>query len=316
MFAALGYVIMSEVQVSIGLVVRNAQATVKEAIECIAEQDFPHELIELIVVDGCSTDKTLSIVKDCLNIIDIKSKIISENNGLGHARQIVVDNARGEYIVWIDGDMTFSKDFVSKQVELMEADPDLGIAKGRYELLHGPNLVSTLEIYSRAAAKFVDYSQEKARSKSLGTSGCIYRVEAIRQAGGFDKTIEGYGEDWDAEYRTRAAGWSLCTCQVQYRDYERLGLTLKELWRRYCKRGYDSYQVFGKHEGVVKVYTMLPPFAFLAGLLAAFKLYMLTEEKFVFLLPLFFFLKMVFWWFGYIQGVLNSRGDLHSRNKK
>lgn len=309
-----GYLIMPNFRVALGMVVRNSQATVKEAIECIAEQDFPHELMELIVVDGCSTDETLSIVKDCLDKLDIKNKILLENKGLGHARQIVVDNARGDYIVWIDGDMTFSKDFVRKQVELMEANPDLGIAKGKYELRHGPNLLSTLEIYSRTAAKFGDYSREKARSKSLGTSGCIYRVKAIRQAGGFDKSIKGYGEDWDAEYRTRAAGWSLCTCQVQYRDYERLGLAWKELWRRYWKRGYDSYEVFGKHRGVVKVYTMLPPFAFMSGLFTAFTLYRLTREKFVFLLPFFFSLKMVFWWFGYVQSVLGSRGGLLKGN--
>jgi glycosyltransferase involved in cell wall biosynthesis len=307
---------MSPVRVYIGICVKDAEATIKEAIERVMEQDFPHEFMELIVVDGGSRDKTLSIVKDCLDTVDMENKIFSENKGLGHARQIVVDNASGNYIVWVDGDMVLSKDFVRKQVEFMEENPDVGIAKGKYEMRPGPNLLATLEIYSRAAAKLGDYRCEKARSKSLGTSGCIYRVKAIRQAGGFDETIKGYGEDWDAEYRTRLAGWSLCTCQVPYQDYERLGLSWKELWRRYWKRGYDMHDVLEKHKGVIKVYAMLPPLAFLAGLLNSFFVYRLTRKKIVFLLPFFYPLKMVYWWFGYIRRHLESQPNLHNADEQ
>jgi glycosyltransferase involved in cell wall biosynthesis len=309
-FSVQGRATRPNLRVTIGVCVRNAERTIKEAIECVMEQDFPHELMELIVVAGCSRDKTLLIVKDCLDKANMKSKIFFENKGLGHARQIVVDNARGDYIVWVDGDMVLSKDFVRKQVEFMEENPDVGIAKGKYEMRPGPNLLATLEIYSRAAAKLGDYRREKARSKSLGTSGCIYRVKAIRQAGGFDKTIKGYGEDWDAEYRTREAGWSLCTCPVPYQDYERLGLSWKELWRRYWKRGYDMHDVLEKHKGVIKVYAMLPPLAFLAGLFNSFPVYRLTRKKFAFLLPFFYALKMVFWWCGFIRRHLESKSNL------
>jgi glycosyltransferase involved in cell wall biosynthesis len=297
---------MADVRVSVGMVIRNAEATVEEAIQHVMNQDFPHESMELLIVDGCSQDATLSIVKDCLKKIDVKSEVFSENKGLGYARQIVVDKAQGEYIVWIDGDMAFSKDFVRKQVELMDANHDLGIVKGKYEMCHGPDLLSTLEIFSRAAAKFGDYRHEKSRSKSLGTSGCIYRVEAIRQAGGFDENVKGYGEDWDAEYRTRLAGWTLCTCQVKYQDYERKGLTWKELWRRYWKRGYYLHDVLEKHKGVIKLYTLLPPIAFFSGLFTALKLYRLVGERIVFLLPILYPLKMVFWWFGLISRRLES----------
>jgi glycosyltransferase involved in cell wall biosynthesis len=292
--------------VTVGMCVRNAEPTVKEAIESVIHQDFPHELMELIVVDGHSKDRTLSIVRDYLDRIDIKSRIFHENEGLGQARQIVVDNASGDYIVWVDGDMVLSRDFVRKQVEFMEQTPKAGIAKGKYELSPGPNLLATLEIYSRAAAKLVDYSLEKTRSKSLGTSGCIYRVEAIRQAGGFDKNIRGYGEDWDAEYKTRAAGWSLYITQVQYRDYERLGLTWKELWSRYWKRGYDMHDVFQKHSGVIKLYKMMPPAAFLLGLFNSSVLYRLRREKVIFVMPLLYTLKMTAWWLGFIKRRFDS----------
>jgi GT2 family glycosyltransferase len=46
-------------------------------------------------------------------------------------------------------------------------------------------------------------------SASLATSGCIYRVDAIKKIGGFNEKIIGAGEDEDIEKRIRSAGWSL-----------------------------------------------------------------------------------------------------------
>jgi len=271
-------------------------------MKSIIVQNFPHEHMELIVVDGCSTDRTLSIVKDYLCKTDIRNKIFREKEGLGNARQIVVDNTSGDYIVWVDGDMVLlSPDFVRKQVEFMEQNPKVGIAKGKYALMPGSNLLATLEIYSRATDKMVDYSLKESHSKSLGTSACIYRVEAIRQAGGFDKNIKGYGEDWDAECRTRTAGWKLCTTQAQYLDYERFGLTWNGLWQRYWRRGYDLHDVLRKHKGVIKLYRMLPPTAFLSGLFNSLALYKLVRQKIVFLLPFQHTLKNVAWWLGFFR---------------
>lgn len=298
-------------RVTIGMCIRNAEATIREAIESVVNQDFTHQLMELIIVDGHSTDDTMSIVSDYLGKIDIESRVFHESSGLGVARQIVVDQAAGDYIVWVDSDMTLSNDFVSKQVKFMDQNHDVAIAKGRYELSLGFNLLSTLEIYSRAADKIVDYGSQTTRDKSLGTSGCIYRAVAIRQAGGFDKKIKGYGEDWDAEYRIRSAGWSVCTIPAHYRDYERFGVSWVELWRRYWRRGYDLHYFFRKHGRVIKLYKMLPPVAFLSGLLRSGALYKMTLQRFVFLLPIQYTFKMTAWWSGYIQRIL----DLHINNK-
>jgi glycosyltransferase involved in cell wall biosynthesis len=292
--------------VTIGVCVRNNASTIREAIESIIGQDYMHELMELIIVDGHSNDKTLPIIKDSLNNTDMKSRIFYENKGLGYARQIVVDNAEGTYIVWVDGDMVISKNHVRKQIEFMKRHSEVGIAKGKQALEPGKNLLATLETYSRAAGRMVDYASEKAKSKSMGTSGCIYRVKAIRQVGGFDKNITGYGEDFDAEYRIRKAGWLLCTTDVKYHDYERNRILWKDLWRRYLKRGYDFQQIWHKKEKVINLYKMLPPAAFLAGLFNSFKIYSLTNRKIAFLLPIQHALKNTAWCIGFVQGSLDS----------
>ena len=294
--------------VTIGICVKNCEATVKETIDSILDQDFPHELIEIIFVDDGSEDNTLSIIREYASRLDIPAMIFHTSwQGLGPARNIVVNNAKGKYIVWVDGDMVLSRDYVREQVEFMERKSSVGIAKGKYGLNPGANLIATLEIYSRAAGKLVDFNYDrKARSKALGTGGSIYRVKAIRQAGGFDENIKGYGEDWDAEYRIRAAGWLLYTTEVLFRDYERYGLTWKDLWRNYFRRGYDLHYFSHKNKGIINVCKMSPPAAFLSGLFHSIIIYKLVHQKVVFLLPLQYTLKMTAWCLGFIRAHIGS----------
>ena len=300
--------ILVKPKVTVGVCVRNNASTVREAIESVIAQDFPHKFMEILVVDGHSEDGTLSIIKDCLKNTGIKTGFFGENKGLGYARQIVVDNAEGEYIVWVDGDMVISRDYVRKLVEFMDKHPKTGIVKGKQSLEFQSNMLGTLEAYSRAAGKMVDFTSEKAYSKTLGTSGSIYRVEAIRQIGGFDKTIRGYCEDWDVEIRLKINGWLLHSIDVNYLDYERQGLTWKNLWSKYWRRGYDTHYFLHKRKNkrLIKHYRMFPLAAFLAGFFHARVLFRLTHRKSVFLLPFQYLFKMTAWYFGFLKSNLNN----------
>lgn len=288
--------------VTIGICVRNSEETIREAIDSVLIQDFPHELMEVIFVDDGSTDSTLSIISDCFQKMNMNVKIFHhEWKGLGASRNVVVDNADGDYIIWVDGDMILTKDYIKKQVEFMEEHPEVGIAKGTQSLESSQNLLATLELYSRAASRIVDYNSKKGRLKAIGTGGSIYRSEAIRQVGGFDKNLCGYGEDWDAEIRVKAAGWEVCITPVEFHDYERYKLSSKLLWRRYWLRGYHQYFFLNKYKGLISLYKMLPSAAFISGLLYARIIYRRVNQKKAFFLPLQCYFKAVAWWVGFLK---------------
>jgi len=270
-------------------------------------QDYPHELMELIFVDDGSEDDTLLVIQEYVSKIHMCAKVFHTDwKGLGHARNIVVANAKGDYILWVDGDMFLSNDFVRCLVDFMEKHPRVGIAKGKQALEPGNNLLATLETWSRAAGRMVNYQSKKARLKSLGTGGAIYRVAVLTEAGNFDEKLKGYGEDSDIEIRIRAAGWLLSTVDATFRDYERYGLTWKSLWRRYWLRGYYTHYFLHKNPGLVTHYRMFPPTAFFSGILHAFTLYNFTYRKAVFLLPFQYFFKMTAWYSGYLRSHANS----------
>jgi GT2 family glycosyltransferase len=239
--------------------------------------------------------------------MDIPTKVFCHSwKGLGYTRNMVVANAEGDFVLWVDGDMVLSRDFLRKLVEFMEQHPKVGIVKGEQALEPGGNLLATLEAYSRAAGRMVDYQSEKGRLKSIGTGGSIYRIEVIRQAGGFDENLRGYGEDQDIEIRIRATGWSLAVTNVRFLDYERHGLTWKSLWSRYWLRGYYTHYFLHKNRRLLKHYRMFPPAAFLTGLIRAHTLFKLTREKKVFLLPFQYVFKMTAWYSGFIRSHLDS----------
>ena len=299
--------------VTIGLCVRNCEASIKEAIDSVLNQDFPHELMEVIFVDDGSEDGTLSVILDYISNMDMQAKVFhSEWKGLGWARNVVVNNAGGDYIIWVDGDMILPKDHVKKQVEFMEQNPTVGIAKAKHGKLTRGNLVATLENIPYIVGDF--RSQSKTTFKLPGTGGSIYRVKAIRQAGGFDSDLSGAGEDLDAAYRIRASGWSLARTQTEF--YERRRETWKALWDEYFWRGHGLHQALHKNENLFSLYKMLPPAGFLAGLLYSFKAYKLTRQKIVFLLPLHFIFKMIAWCLGFAKSHIDSMPHRKNRIKK
>jgi len=293
--------------VTIGVCVRNCASTVREAIESIVTQDYPHKLLEVIFVDDGSKDETLSIIRDYIPKMDIQAQVFHHKwKGLGYSRNVVIANANGDFILWIDGDMIISRNFVSNLVNFMMRHPKVGIVKGKQALQPGSNMLATLEAYSRAVGRMVDYQSEKARSKSLGTGGSIYRLEAIRQVGGFDRSLKGYCEDSDMEIRFRKKGWLLATTDAYFLDYERLKLTWKNLWSRYWLRGYYTHYFLHKNKGFIKHCKMFPLAAFLLGFLHANKLFKMTYKKMVFFLPLQYLYKAIAWYFGFIKSHINS----------
>lgn len=294
-------------KVTVGICVRNCAEYVEETIKSVLNQDFPFKLVEIIFVDDGSQDNTLAIIRKYASSMSISSTVLSTSwKGIGHARNMVIDQAIGDYIMWVDGDMTLSTDFMRKLVDYMDQHPRIAVAKGKQALEPGGNLLATLETYGRAASRMVDYESEKSSAKSLGTGGCIYRVEALRRVGKFDENFRGYGEDFDLELRMRGAGYSLSTVNSEFRDYERHGLSWKNLWSRYVLRGYYSHYFLHKNTGLIKHHRMLPPAAFLSGLLHAHKLFKLTYQKLVFLLPFQYGFKTLAWYFGFVKSHLNS----------
>jgi len=287
-------------KVTVGICVRNNSSTIRETIESILAQNYPHEFMELVIVDGYSEDRTMSIVKECLKDANIKTEFFFENKGLGYARQMVVDNAEGQYIVWVDGDNTLPKNHVQNQVEFMEQNPKVGIGKARYEFFWEGSLVAFLE-----NIPFIVYDSKDGPLdlKLPGTGGAIYRVKAIHEIGGFDEGLKGTGEDQDAAYRIKVAGWHIKRTPAYF--YEKRVKSWHGLWRKYFWYGYGDYYLYRKNRDIFSLSRMSPIAGFVAGVLYIKDAYKLTHSKSIFLLPLHYAFKLAGWCCGFAKAQLS-----------
>lgn len=99
-------------KVSIITICRNSEATIEKTINSVLKQDYSN--IEYIIIDGKSTDSTLSILKRSQNL-----KFISEeDSGIYNAMNKGIDLATGHVISFLNSDDTYiSSDVVSKMMK-------------------------------------------------------------------------------------------------------------------------------------------------------------------------------------------------------
>jgi len=288
-------------EVTIGICVRNCEVTLEKTIYSIINQDFPHALMEVIIVDDGSEDKTLDVALNLTSKMDMNVKVYSgEWSGIGPVRNIVVDNAEGDYIIWVDGDMVLPKSHVRKQVEFMEKNPNVGVAKAKHLVLPKENLVAFLE---HVPYLIYDVTPGVLSSKMPGTGGAIYRVSAIRQVKGFDNNLRYAGEDQDAAFRIKKAGWIITHSPAIF--YEVRAQTWIKLFKKYIWYGYGNHDLYNKNREIFSVTRMNPLGGFVAGVLYAFTAYRLTKRKSLVLLPFHFIFKMIAWCIGFTKARIN-----------
>jgi glycosyltransferase involved in cell wall biosynthesis len=127
------------IKVSICLVTYNQADFIKDCLQSIADQNCEFQY-ELIVSDDCSTDDTLSIIKEFSKKNDFV-KIIARRKNVGAlANYIDVHrHALGEYVCHCDGDDIFLPGKLGAQAALLDKFPELSMS------VHAVNVINSDE---------------------------------------------------------------------------------------------------------------------------------------------------------------------------
>lgn len=115
-----------EPKISVIMPVYNAEKTIERAILSIINQTYNN--IELILINDGSTDGTESIIKKYIqkeNKIDIKY-YFQKNSGPSIAKNLGIDMAIGEYILFVDSDDTISENYIESLVMNQKEDTLIG----------------------------------------------------------------------------------------------------------------------------------------------------------------------------------------------
>lgn len=113
--------------ISIIVPVYNVEEYLSKCLDSIVNQTYKN--LEIILIDDGSTDNS-GIICDEYSEGDTRIKVIhKKNKGVSNTRNIGIENASGEYILFVDADDEIEKDYIYVMIkEVIQSDCDLVIS--------------------------------------------------------------------------------------------------------------------------------------------------------------------------------------------
>jgi glycosyltransferase involved in cell wall biosynthesis len=109
--------------ITVDMAAYNAELHIKEAIDSVLNQTYKN--FELLIVDDGSTDSTRDIIAA---YDDNRIKyIFQKHKNLAAARNNVIKNARGKYILCLDSDDYLAPKYIEEMVAVAENHPDIDL---------------------------------------------------------------------------------------------------------------------------------------------------------------------------------------------
>lgn len=119
-------------QVSIIIPVYNVETYIEKCLQSVADQTFNGEM-ECLIIDDCGQDNSMNIVEKFIqaynttthpNPIEFRILHHSHNRGLSAARNTGIDNAKGDWIYFIDSDDWIIPKCIELMYECVKKHPD------------------------------------------------------------------------------------------------------------------------------------------------------------------------------------------------
>jgi succinoglycan biosynthesis protein ExoA len=233
--------------VSVVMPVLNEAAYLPTALERLAAQTYPADAVEIVIVDGGSTDGTLDIAARAA-AADSRIRVLGGPGvNCPAGMNLGIAATRGRYVAKVDGHGYPEREFLERAVGRLEADATLGCVGGRIVPL-GDGEVQEANRIARFSVLGVGrgvYTLD-AREQLVDTVQCgVYRREALDAVGGFDPALQ-FGEDEELNYRVRQAGFGiLFDPRIEFRYWIRP--TVHSLFRQYRNYGLARVRVVRKH---------------------------------------------------------------------
>lgn len=186
-------------KISVCIPMYNAALFIKDCINSVLSQSFQD--FELLVVDDGSTDNSCDIVK---NIKDNRVRLIQNQHDYVGSLNLLMDEAKGEYIAKMDADDVMCANRLTLQYEYMENHPDVDFIGGRMAVFKQstkePLYDLNVKIGSLCISDLLDYC-------CICHPTVMFRTASIngKEKFRYDKQME-YAEDYDLWMRMLASG--------------------------------------------------------------------------------------------------------------
>lgn len=194
--------------VSVIMLARNEENHIEAALRSVLEQTVQD--LEVIVVDGLSTDRTPELVR-AIAAADPRIRLVSNpQRTIPHGLNLGLAAARGRYASRCDSHAVLNDRYLAVATEVLQAEPTIGSVGGRR--LGTASSPSGVAVATALSSRFgvgdaLYHYSDQACDLDHATFGVV-RVELLRSVGGWDERLL-VNEDVDLDYRIRGAGYRI-----------------------------------------------------------------------------------------------------------
>ena len=254
--------------VSIGIVALNEEEYLPSLLENIEDQTYPHENIEVLLIDSGSHDKT----KDIMNNFKMKAAYFRNIEVLDNPKKkqasgwnIAIQNFLGDILIRIDAHSEIPKDFIEKNVKLIESGEYIAGGLRPCKIINENAWTRTLlQAENSMFGSSINACRRSKTKKYVKTMfHAAYRREVFEKVGKFNENL-GRTEDNELHWRMRQAGYKFCFAPdiISY-QYARSGL--KKMLKQKYENGYWIGLTVGVCPKCLSVFYFIP-FCFVMAL--------------------------------------------------
>lgn len=234
----------NSVIVSVIIPLYNEERYIRKCLDSLIKQTYPKEKMEWILVDGCSSDKTVDIIEEYRQKYPQLIYLYTNPNRIvPYAMNIGIKASRGKFIVRLDAHADYQSDYISKCIhylETIDADNVGGVAETKANGFMGNCIAKMLS--SR-------FGVGNSEFRTNGKSGYVdtvpfgaFKREVFSKYGGYDERLI-RNQDSEMNYRIRKNGGKIYLANDIHLSY-------------YCRDSIKGISNMAKKNGMWNVITM------------------------------------------------------------
>ena len=202
-------------KVSFLTIAYNEEAFLPALLDDLERQDYPHDDIEILMVDGGSTDGTKAILQDFAERTDFAScRVLNNPKRIQSAGwNLAIREATGDILIRMDAHGRIDPDFISHVVEEMEKGESI-VGGQRITVFEGKRPWAKLLAHAESSpfgSGVASYRRKTPRRYVKTLAHAAYRKEVFQRVGLFNENLV-RTEDNELHYRMRQAGFRFCQC--------------------------------------------------------------------------------------------------------
>ena len=244
----------------------NEAGFIEACLEGFSAQTWPAELLDVVVVDGGSTDGSRTTVESWAASHPWVGVIDNANRCAAAAFNRGIEVARGEVLCLFSSHGVPAEDYVERSVEVLHDSGAVGVG-GAY--LHVGLDPRSSAIGLAMVSPFGMASPHRSATHRIEVdtiSHPAYVLEALRDAGPFDESML-RNEDYEMNWRLRERGGSLVVDPLISSIYRPRG-TIRALGRQFFWYGRFKARMLRDHPRSVQPRHLVPPAAVLGAVAA------------------------------------------------